>query len=972
MTKIKSAKKPKALFILLLIASLGLIGVLASASNAWAKIVTVLDQAADTAYFPGKVGVGLTGPTEKLEVNGYLNTPLNTGGYKTNTNLVLAQKDALGGVGVGFIDYYSRIIFDNANSGTLHFQAGNAIAERMTVRGDSGYIGIGTTAPTKLLDLNGDALINGMTLGRGAGNVSGNTAFGINALASNSTGYANMAIGENSLYSNTTGHWNVADGSTALYSNTTGHFNTAVGKDAGRRISAGTGNTNPTYGVFIGVDSRALTDNDTNEIVIGSNAIGNGTNSVTLGDDTITKTILKGNVGIGTTSPQYKLDVYGTGSFNQPVIVGAPTDASHATTKNYVDSLFASPAGSNWALNGSNLYASSTSWKVGIGTTAPSNKLSIVNEETTAAAALNITSYYNGAQATGQTVNRIARGTAAAPSAVQADDIMGGFAGRGYGATAFSSGRVQIIGAAAENFTDSAQGTYIKFSTTPLSSTTLTEAMRIDSAGNVGIGTAVPANKLSVNGDAYISSTLYSDGAIVARGGISDDLRSYLDIEGGTSSHTYFRGNIGIGTTAPTAAVHTTSLLASSGVTFSLLGGSGQMMVVTDNSGTLSTRAIPSIPSGTNGDTLRYNSGWIANSFLYNNGSRVGIGTTNPQARLDIVGGADETQLLIRANSTQTSAHPLMGFVDSTGYPLLTISADCSSNILIGVNAGAGFSVCSPVNSIFIGRDAGRYVSTGSGNIAVGLETLYSVGAGLQNVAVGHQALSLNSISQTTAVGYEAGINGTGSYSTYIGYLAGAAAGSYNTALGAEAGKASGTTNNVFIGYQSGRDISGSGNVTIGYRAGYNQTSLSNKLIIDNDGSGALIYGDFSANKVAIATSTGSYTLSVGGGVQASAYYYWSDRNMKKDIKPLNDSLHRVLQLQGVSYKWKDNPEETGTQIGLIAQDVAKVFPEVVSQGEPKSIQYGNLVAPLVEAIKEQQRQIDNLEARIRILEMKK
>ena len=54
-----------------------------------------------------------------------------------------------------------------------------------------------------------------------------------------------------------------------------------------------------------------LADNDQNEIVIGYNAIGVGSNSVVLGNDSITKTILKGNVGIGTTTPAEKLDVNG-------------------------------------------------------------------------------------------------------------------------------------------------------------------------------------------------------------------------------------------------------------------------------------------------------------------------------------------------------------------------------------------------------------------------------------------------------------------------------------------------------------------------------------------------------------------------------------------------------------------------------------------------------------------------------------
>ena len=55
--------------------------------------------------------------------------------------------------------------------------------------------------------------------------------------------------------------------------------------------------------LYLGYGTRALADGDTNEIVIGSSAIGNGSNSVTLGNTSITKTILQANVGIGITSP---------------------------------------------------------------------------------------------------------------------------------------------------------------------------------------------------------------------------------------------------------------------------------------------------------------------------------------------------------------------------------------------------------------------------------------------------------------------------------------------------------------------------------------------------------------------------------------------------------------------------------------------------------------------------------------------
>jgi hypothetical protein len=97
-------------------------------------------------------------------------------------------------------------------------------------------------------------------------------------------------------------------------------------------------------------------------------------------------------------------------------------------------------------------------------------------------------------------VYRAARGTPFAPSAVQANDILGGLAVRGYGTSTFSAGRGQVMFKAAENWTDAANGTYLQFTTTPLGSGTWLERMRIDPAGRVGIGTPTPGQLLSVAG----------------------------------------------------------------------------------------------------------------------------------------------------------------------------------------------------------------------------------------------------------------------------------------------------------------------------------------------------------------------------------------------------------------------------------------------------------------------------------------
>lgn len=87
--------------------------------------------------------------------------------------------------------------------------------------------------------------------------------------------------------------------------------------------------------------------------------------------------------------------------------------------------------------------------------------------------------------------------------------------------------------------------------------------------------------------------------------------------------------------------------------------------------------------------------------------------------------------------------------------------------------------------------------------------------------------------------------------------------------------------------------------------------------------------------------------------IQANYFNQMSDRRLKTDIVPLTNSLDSILALDGYSFKWKS----TGvSDIGVIAQEVERVFPTLVhTDGTTglKSVQYGNLVAPIIEAIKE-------------------
>ncbi len=91
----------------------------------------------------------------------------------------------------------------------------------------------------------------------------------------------------------------------------------------------------------------------------------------------------------------------------------------------------------------------------------------------------------------------------------------------------------------------------------------------------------------------------------------------------------------------------------------------------------------------------------------------------------------------------------------------------------------------------------------------------------------------------------------------------------------------------------------------------------------------------------------------------------YSDERAKKNIVTIQDALKKVMELRGVYFDWKDKDKRG---IGVIAQETLKVIPEVVSYAkdiDQYSVAYGNIVGLLIEAIKEQQKQIDELKKKL-------
>jgi len=124
-----------------------------------------------------------------------------------------------------------------------------------------------------------------------------------------------------------------------------------------------------------------------------------------------------------------------------------------------------------------------------------------------------------------------------------------------------------------------------------------------------------------------------------------------------------------------------------------------------------------------------------------------------------------------------------------------------------------------------------------------------------------------------------------------------------------------------------------------------------------------LRYGPSGWEASGMLTNDGT-NIVVANAITATEFLYSSDERLKNNITPLFGSLDKVLKLQGVSFDWNKN---TTTEIGLIAQDVEKIVPELVVTGNDglKAVKYGNVVALLIEAVKEQQAEIDTLKLQV-------
>ena len=332
------------------------------------------------------------------------------------------------------------------------------------------------------------------------------------------------------------------------------------------------------------------------------------------------------------------------------------------------------------------------------------------------------------------------------------------------------------------------------------------------------------------------------------------------------------------------------------------------------------------------------------------------------------------------------------------GYKAGYSSTDKASNTYIGNQAG---ELSNGDANTFMGYSSGQYNVSGASNSFYGWASSRSNEAGYNNSSFGAGASFYNSNGYNNVVmGFYAGYGS--SNSTY----------SFNSLFGSHAGYLlTSGSNNVMLGNKSGYlNTTGSVNVFIGNNAGYNETG-SNRLYIDNfDTSDPLIYGEFDNNLIKIngalsttetATfngtrtsvihplgnttnglfiqstydnntdswhfyqSTGDHldlfyntTLRGRWDLTSGVYTSSSDKKFKKNIEKLTKVMDKVMLLQPKKYNFISQKNNGDKYIGLIAQDVEKLFPEFVMYNEEAdayTMDYAGLSVVAIQAIQEQQ-----------------
>lgn len=354
-------------------------------------------------------------------------------------------------------------------------------------------------------------------------------------------------------------------------------------------------------------------------------------------------------------------------------------------------------------------------------------------------------------------------------------------------------------------------------------------------------------------------------------------------------------------------------------------------------------------------------------------------------------GSAYNTAVGYNAGSSMTESH-------QNTYVGAGAGADNKGerNTAIGYNAGKSGTGS---DNLFIGYNSGRALITGTGNVAVGSNALENVTSGNYNTALGYNALnSLTSGSHNVAIGaYACDQVTSGSYKTCIGYNSGPKAGTkgvgnfingredniQRTYIGSKPHNFGGDAVLELHNTNTGGTASGMSRV-FGAPASNATTVVNGNLIVRGrvfltsgtglyhmhdfqypayreDGTRAIVtYWGKTGNNDTLATDVTTYNFSLSSFNQK----IWgvSDRRLKNIGLQNNDGLDKLTQLKIYNYTFK-NDEKKLPHVGVMAQDLQKVFPNSVFKGEDGylRIRWDEMFFASINAVKELDRKITNL-----------
>jgi hypothetical protein len=326
--------------------------------------------------------------------------------------------------------------------------------------------------------------------------------------------------------------------------------------------------------------------------------------------------------------------------------------------------------------------------------------------------------------------------------------------------------------------------------------------------------------------------------------------------------------------------------------------------------------------------------------------------------------GAGTLQSNEGGNSTAVGYQALSGAPagssTAVGYEALMLDSS-SSNNTVGVDNAAFGTIALSKNSLgsantAVGNSALAAMTVGTGNTAIGSNAIFSNGTGVYNTAVGENALEDEDTSNNTAIGFQAlQFNQHGLGNTAVGYNAlYYAQGQHNCALGDSAL------------YQT---FAAEGNIGLGYQAGNSLNSGSNNIDIGNPGGSSTEAGVIRIG--ALGTHTAAYIQGVAGSALTTASpaavyadpadgqlgVIASSERFKTDVADMGAAASRLDDLRPVTFRLRADAGGT-TQYGLIAEEVARVYPELVirdAQGQASGVRYEELAPMLLAKLREVQ-----------------